>query len=76
MNPGSRKPAACRITPRPPTASHSPSGDTASALTAPSVPGPMGTRVGPEPGGAFLMRRLKAAFDPQGILEPARSVFR
>jgi glycolate oxidase FAD binding subunit len=31
---------------------------------------PMG---GPEPGGAFLMRRLKAAFDPAGILEPARA---
>jgi glycolate oxidase FAD binding subunit len=28
---------------------------------------------GPEPSGAFLMRRLKAAFDPNGILEPARS---
>jgi glycolate oxidase FAD binding subunit len=28
---------------------------------------------GPEPSGAFLMRRLKAAFDPTGILEPARS---
>jgi glycolate oxidase FAD binding subunit len=28
----------------------------------------------PEPGGAFLMRRLKNAFDPNGILEPARSV--
>ena len=28
---------------------------------------------GPEPSGAFLMRRLKAAFDPAGILEPARS---
>jgi glycolate oxidase FAD binding subunit len=28
----------------------------------------------PEPGGAFLMRRLKDAFDPNGILEPARSV--
>ncbi len=28
----------------------------------------------PEPGGAFLMRRLKQAFDPNGILEPARSV--
>ncbi|MHB8631647.1 MAG: FAD-binding oxidoreductase [Candidatus Limnocylindria bacterium] len=29
---------------------------------------------GPEPAGAFLMRRLKQAFDPDGILEPARSV--
>jgi len=29
---------------------------------------------GPEPAGAFLMRRLKDAFDPSGILEPARSV--
>ena len=28
---------------------------------------------GPEPSGAFLMRRLKDAFDPRGILEPARS---
>jgi glycolate oxidase FAD binding subunit len=28
---------------------------------------------GPEPAGAFLMRRLKQAFDPEGILEPARS---
>ena len=27
-----------------------------------------------EPAGAFLMRRLKDAFDPSGILEPARSV--
>lgn len=29
---------------------------------------------GAEPPGAFLMRRLKDAFDPRGILEPARSV--
>jgi len=29
---------------------------------------------GAEPAGAFLMRRLKDAFDPNGILEPARSV--
>ncbi|HEV2248923.1 MAG TPA: FAD-binding oxidoreductase [Candidatus Limnocylindria bacterium] len=37
-----------------------------------AVPGldPFG---GPEPAGAFLMRRLKDAFDPSGILEPARS---
>jgi glycolate oxidase FAD binding subunit len=28
---------------------------------------------GSEPPGAFLMRRLKNAFDPSGILEPARS---
>jgi len=28
--------------------------------------------VGGAPSGAFLMRRLKDAFDPQGILEPAR----
>jgi len=28
---------------------------------------------GPAPAGAFLMRRLKDAFDPSGILEPARS---
>ncbi len=36
-----------------------------------SVPGlePFGAA----PAGAFLMRRLKDAFDPQGILEPARS---
>ena len=27
-----------------------------------------------DPPGAFLMRRLKDAFDPRGILEPARSV--
>jgi len=30
----------------------------------------------PEAGGAFLGRRLKDAFDPQGILEPARSIGR
>ncbi len=29
---------------------------------------------GVAPAGAFLMRRLKDAFDPRGILEPARSV--
>ena len=29
---------------------------------------------GPDPSGAFLMRRLKRAFDPRGILEPARTV--
>jgi len=29
---------------------------------------------GAEPSGAFLMRRLKDAFDPRGILEPARSI--
>ena len=28
---------------------------------------------GPAPAGAFLMGRLKDAFDPNGILEPARS---
>jgi len=28
----------------------------------------------PQPGGAFLGRRLKDAFDPRGILEPARTV--
>ena len=28
---------------------------------------------GAAPAGVFLMRRLKDAFDPQGILEPARS---
>ena len=37
--------------------------------------GDLDPAAGPEPGGAFLMRRLKSAFDPQGILEPARSVF-
>ena len=31
---------------------------------------------GPEPAGAFLMRRLKDAFDPSGILEPGRSAIR
>jgi glycolate oxidase FAD binding subunit len=29
---------------------------------------------GSEPPGAFLMRRLKDAFDPRGILEPARTI--
>lgn len=29
---------------------------------------------GPPPGGLFLMRRIKDAFDPAGILEPGRSV--
>jgi hypothetical protein len=28
----------------------------------------------PQPGGAFLGRRLKDAFDPRGILEPARTI--
>jgi hypothetical protein len=28
---------------------------------------------GGEPAGRFLMRRLKEAFDPRGILEPGRS---
>ena len=32
------------------------------------------TSDGPDPSGAFLMRRLKQAFDPRGILEPARTV--
>ncbi|MEA2661602.1 MAG: glycolate oxidase binding subunit [Chloroflexota bacterium] len=32
----------------------------------------LATFSGPEPSGAFLMRRLKDAFDPHGILEPAR----
>jgi glycolate oxidase FAD binding subunit len=31
---------------------------------------------GPEPAGAFLMHRLKDAFDPRGILEPGRSAIR
>jgi glycolate oxidase FAD binding subunit len=34
----------------------------------------LGTTEGPEPAGAFLMRRLKQAFDPEGVLEPARTV--
>ena len=34
----------------------------------------LGTTDGPEPAGAFLMRRLKLAFDPDGVLEPARTV--
>lgn len=29
---------------------------------------------GPPPGGLFLMRRIKEAFDPAGILEPGRSL--
>lgn len=29
---------------------------------------------GPPPSGDFLMRRIKAAFDPTGILEPGRSI--
>lgn len=32
----------------------------------------LGAADGPDPAGAFLMRRLKQAFDPRGILEPAR----
>jgi hypothetical protein len=28
----------------------------------------------PRPGGDFLMRRLRDAFDPRGILEPGRSI--
>lgn len=32
------------------------------------------TTDGPDPAGAFLMRRLKHAFDPRGVLEPARTV--
>ena len=28
----------------------------------------------PDPAGAFLMRRLKQAFDPRGVLEPARAI--
>ena len=34
----------------------------------------LGTADGPDPAGAFLMRRLKQAFDPRGILEPSRTV--
>ena len=30
---------------------------------------------GPDPAGAFLMRRLTQAFDPRGILEPSRTTF-
>jgi glycolate oxidase FAD binding subunit len=37
------------------------------------APAGMAPSGGPEPAGAFLMRRLKAAFDPDGILEPGRS---
>lgn len=29
---------------------------------------------GPHPGGGFLMKRIKDAFDPVGILEPGRSI--
>jgi len=36
----------------------------------------LGVAGAPEPGGAFLGRRLKDAFDPRGILEPARSIGR
>jgi len=32
----------------------------------------LGAADGPDPAGAFLMRRLKQAFDPRGVLEPAR----
>ena len=39
-----------------------------------TVNGELDARSVPEPGGAFLMRRLKDAFDPRGILEPARTV--
>jgi glycolate oxidase FAD binding subunit len=34
----------------------------------------LGAWGGPRPGGDFLMRRIKDAFDPAGILEPGRSV--
>lgn len=34
----------------------------------------LGAWAGPRPGGDFLMRRIKDAFDPAGILEPGRSV--
>lgn len=33
----------------------------------------LGAWAGPGPGGDFLMRRIKDAFDPAGILEPGRS---
>ncbi len=33
----------------------------------------LGAWAGPRPGGDFLMRRIKEAFDPAGILEPGRS---
>jgi glycolate oxidase FAD binding subunit len=34
----------------------------------------LGAWADPRPGGDFLMRRLKDAFDPSGILEPGRSI--
>jgi len=33
----------------------------------------LGTWDDTEPAGQFIMRRLKEAFDPRGILEPGRS---
>ncbi len=34
----------------------------------------LGAWSGTQPGGDFLMRRIKAAFDPAGVLEPGRSI--
>ncbi|MBI2324317.1 MAG: FAD-binding oxidoreductase [Chloroflexi bacterium] len=41
---------------------------------APSLRERLGAWGGPRPGGDFLMRRIKDAFDPAGVLEPGRSV--
>ena len=40
---------------------------------APSLRGRISARGDAEPGGLFLMRRVKEAFDPAGVLEPGRS---
>jgi glycolate oxidase FAD binding subunit len=40
---------------------------------APSLRDRLSAWAGPKPGGHFLMRRIKDAFDPGGILEPGRS---
>jgi len=41
---------------------------------APSLRGRISARGAAEPAGHFLMRRVKEAFDPHGVLEPGRSV--
>ena len=41
---------------------------------APSLEARLAVWGGPPPGGLFLMRRIKDAFDPAGVLEPGRSV--